>query len=234
MRTPRIIFMDVGFAYMRAARHKLAGDARLSDVLRLPKSDWAGLRAEAQAAVEAITSVHRISHLPSIDVLFTASDRYGGYTPATEERDRSLELSVIALTPRLTVVHEFGHFVDDAIGGFEVYSSQELNSLVSRVIADAERTQAIRALRVYEQQTKGTFSAERAQVIYRLQEVEIWARAYAQYIAIRSGDTQLLVEVQKRRDIDIGVLQNEQWEWNDFDLIASAIDALMQILGWAK
>ena len=115
-----------------------------------------------------------------------------------------------------------------------VYSSQEPDSPVSRVIAEAERTRAIRALQEYEQQTHGTFSVERAQVTSRLQEVEIWACAYAQYIALRSGDTQLLLDVQKRRDIEIGVLQNEQWEWNDFGLIASAIDALLENLGWTE
>ena len=131
-------------------------------------------------------------------------------------------------------MHEFGHFVDDAIGGFEVYASQEPDSPVADVIVEAERTHAIHALREYEQQSQGTFSVERAQVTYRLQKVEIWARAYAQYIALRSGDTQLLVDVQKRRDIEIGVLQNEQWEWNDFDRIASAIDALLKELGWTQ
>ncbi len=206
----------------------------MSDVLRLPQTDWAGLQIEAQAAIEAIVAVHRVAHLPSIDVYFTASDRYGGYTPTTEEHTRRLELSVVALTPRLTLVHEFGHFLDDAIGGFEVYSSQELGSPVSAVIAAAEYTRAIRTLREYERQTHGTFSVERAQVISRLQEVEIWARAYAQYIALRSGDTQLLLDVQKRRDIEIGVLQNEQWKWDDFDVIAAAIDILLENLGWTE
>ena len=131
-------------------------------------------------------------------------------------------------------MHEFGHFVDDAIGGFEVYSSQEPGSPVSRIIAEAEHTQAIRVLREYEQQTRAMFSIERAQVTSRLQEVEIWARAYAQYIALRSGDMRLLLDVQMRRELEIGVLQHEQWEWNDFDPIAAAMDALLEELGWTK
>ena len=204
----------------------------MSDILRFFHAEQTALRAEVEAAIAAIALAHLISGLPQIDVHFTTADRFGGYMPESDERPRSISVSELGLTPRLTTAHEFGHFVDDAIGGFETYASQEPTSSVFQVIAVAERTRAIQYLREYEQLTRGTFSLERAQVMNRLESVEIWARVYAQYIALRSRDAQLLTEVQTRRDIENGVLKNEQWEWEDFAPIASAIDALMQHLGW--
>lgn len=204
----------------------------MSDILRFPDVVSISLRTEIEAAIAAVASVHRLSDLPQINVYIAAEDRFGGYTPASEERPRSIGVSGFGLTPRLTTVHEFGHFVDDAIGGFETYFSQEPASLLSQVIAVAEGTQTIQAMRKYEQRTQGAFSLERAQVMNRLEEVEVWARAYAQYIAYLSGDTRLLAEVQTRRDVEIGVLKNEQWEQEDFTPVSLAIDALMRRLGW--
>ena len=168
----------------------------MSDILRFFHAEQTALRAEVEAAIAAVTFVHSVSELPQIDVHFTAADRFGGYTPESEEHLRSIGVSELGLTPRLTTVHEFGHFLDDAIGRFETYASQEPTSLVFQVITVAERTRAIQYLREYEQLTRRTFSLERAQVVNRLEPVEIWARAYAQYITLRSGDAQLLAEVQ--------------------------------------
>jgi hypothetical protein len=63
--------------------------------------------------------------------------------------------------------------------------------------------------------------------------VELWARAYAQYIALRSGSTEMIEEVSIRRaPPDETFPELEYWLWPDFERIAQAMDRFKQEKGW--
>jgi hypothetical protein len=200
--------------------------------LLLPRTRARKFFREVETALALTDTVLQIPEFPRIEISFTNDQRYGGYTAGNENHLPTLELSIIGVTPRLTTIHEIGHLLDDAIGGFREYASSVPGSPVSQVIAVAENSSALRTFRNYEEETKGNISARRFRVLNRLMPGEIWARAFAQYIALRSNDTKLRAEVELRRSIEEGVLQNEQWEWNDYSPIAKAMDALFQTLGW--
>jgi hypothetical protein len=190
-------------------------------IMRLPRSGKRVFRNEIKAGLRAIDRTLRLPDLPPVAVTFTESRRYGGYTPGTDER--GIELSLRTPTPRLTTVHEVGHFLDDALGNFEVYSSMEPGTPVNRV-----------AFREFEEQARNIvpIPLERAQVLNRLHVVEIWARCFAQYIALRSEEEHLREDILLRRAMEAGVLVNEQWEEEDFAPVAQEMDAMFKTLRW--
>jgi hypothetical protein len=55
---------------------------------------------------------------------------------------------------------------------------------------------------------------------------EMWARAYAQYVALRSKDVGLAMEV--------GKFASQQWAWDDFEPIAAEMDKLFRNRGWME
>jgi hypothetical protein len=65
---------------------------------------------------------------------------------------------------------------------------------------------------------------------------EVFARAYAQYIVVKSGDGQALDELRKfRGDMAAGgQLKGRQWQDDDFKPIEAAFDALFRAVGWMK
>jgi hypothetical protein len=71
------------------------------------------------------------------------------------------------------------------------------------------------------------------QVDYWLQPPEIWARVYAQYIALRAGNDEMMLDVQFARMLeDEPVMRNAQWSELDFEPVADTVDTAFQILGW--
>jgi hypothetical protein len=101
-------------------------------------------------------------------------------------------------------------------------------------LREADRTDAIRELR--DMRSSGTafpLHSYLGQVDYWLQPPEIWARVYAQYIALRAGNDEMMLDVQFARMLeDEPVMRNAQWSELDFEPVADTVDTAFQILGW--
>ena len=65
-------------------------------------------------------------------------------------------------------------------------------------------------------------------------EHELWARAYAQYIAWRSGSSRLKGDLDKALTHDNPNYRVMYWPYDEFAPIAMAIDRLMEARGWAR
>jgi hypothetical protein len=128
--------------------------------------------------------------------------------------------------PQLTTAHEVGHLLDYTVLG-------EAGTFASEVHADfAEWRRAVRAseaitsIRATQGTVKGLHKAE-----YYLRGHEMWARSYAQYIATKSGDAEMLRQLDIIRGVgDIGHLI--QWSDADFAPIAAAIENILKKKGW--
>jgi hypothetical protein len=59
---------------------------------------------------------------------------------------------------------------------------------------------------------------------------ELWARSYAQYVVTRSGDVELLRQLDVRRATDTGPYMH--WTEAEFAPIAKATDELFEKRGW--
>ena len=63
---------------------------------------------------------------------------------------------------------------------------------------------------------------------------ELWARAYARYIAWRSGSPLLKAQLDTVLTHDVPVIRVRQWPYDESAPIAEAIDTLRENHGWAR
>ncbi|HLP01682.1 MAG TPA: hypothetical protein VK163_06625 [Opitutaceae bacterium] len=123
--------------------------------------------------------------------------------------------------PALTTAHELGHFLDHQVLG-RAGQFASANSPALAAFRDAvEASAAVQAIRELPETVRAYF----------LKPHELWARAYAQYIATRSGNAMLAGQLDKVRG---GMQPWRQWSDADFKPIAEAIDAFFREKGWIK
>lgn len=157
---------------------------------RLVERPSGPLEPRLREALAAIDAVHRVTDLPTIPVTYGAR-RFGGYTPLTDDGIRCIVVSPIGPHPRLTLLHEMGHYLDDRMGNFTVYSSTQPDSILSDVLRVIERSHAVKLMRAYLAEAADMPIAINYQLRHWLEPVEGWARAYVQYIVSRSENIEL-------------------------------------------
>jgi hypothetical protein len=182
--------------------------------------------ADITATIATIDKVHDDGALPKITVDAKASPGANGTFFASQDR---IAVSGDSPWPRMTTAHEIGHLLDfDALGESAGAFASESDPALADWRAAVDVTAAIKAINKGVVDGKPIYNAA-----YYLKPLEIWARSYAQYIAMRSGDAELLKQLNLIRDIPgIGTLI--QWSDADFARVATAIDKLFSAKGWIK
>lgn len=162
-----------------------------------------------------------------------------------------IEISDQAKSPRLATVHEAGHFVEfaaipagpgtqKAVNGQRDWANDPLMAVWRKAVEESEAVKKLRTLDVngyvmLPLSGRVDLPAEyKTHIEYLLRPQEIWARSYAQYIAVRSGEPKLNAELAKTLE-GIGtheLAMTKQWTEDEFKPIASAIDKLFEGLGW--
>jgi hypothetical protein len=135
--------------------------------------------------------------------------------------------------PELTTLHEIGHWLDNlAFGGnrVDLYASEESPHF-------KEWRRAVRASAAYKnlehlRDTAATLSDFARDIGTYLSDRECFARCYAEYIAIRSGDVVSLRQLDRRLQ-EAGEL-TVFWEYEDFRGIADSLDRLFRSQGWMR
>ena len=205
---------------------------RLSPVSAALGLDASGtLREEISGAINAIDQVHSDGALPSIPVKEVALE------PGIHGRFRSRQIQGVGSAvdiavcpgpwPQLTMVHEVGHLLDlEAVGVKGVPATKTRHPIVQQVLEAANRSEAVQGLR--SRMTEATSPRTKQYYNYLLSDVEIWARAYAQFIAQNSTNPDL----QSQLDKALASEPFRQWSKGDFAPIASAIEAMLEKLRW--
>ena len=204
-------------------------------------------KAAIDRAMAAIDRVHGDGNLPEIPVKalqlregVMGRYRYGGM-------ERKAEIHIGTRTPAehapATMVHEVGHFLDHkGLPGSRFTSADpDYMEMFEEWHTAARDSRAIQRLidqrwnpEKYEIPMPGGFSIrpQRGFLDYLVTTEEVWARSYAQYIATRSGDDLLRTAIaEERRDVMYG---SSQWDDDDFEPIAKAIDRIFKALGWLR
>ena len=157
--------------------------------------------------------------------------------------------------PHLTTVHEVGHFLDNVLFGDPQTGGRASMGRGARVgppggllqAVDQEFGDVIVAMREsadYQTllgQNLGYFTVEgmpgqhfeyppRAAMRVR-QPVEMFARGYAQWIALRSGNAEMRAEIDDRNALADRGGPRLQWDWRNFEPIAGGYDRLFQAAG---
>ena len=190
----------------------------------------------ARHALNAVDAVHTVLDVPAVSVFYTYDiDRFGAYVPEQDSSARRFELSYYGPYPGLTLTHEVGHFLDHALGEFDVYLSSEPVSAFSRVMQQLESSLAVLSLRHTLASRTDLPQMQRFQLLYWLSPQEQWARAYAQFIAAHSGDAKLTQAIEQARDArGIEVFRNVHWGAADFAAIDAEISTAFMKLGWMR
>ena len=207
--------------------------SRLSTHITPSDGDLKPIVEETLACIDAI---HEAIDLPDLPVRYTDYVApFGRYVPGDGCPD-GIELSHRGPHLRLSLAHEVGHLLDHALGNYVVYCSQEPTSPLATVIATARNSVAIKMLdAVVTGSTKAEAGLNVRQIIYWLDPIEIWARAYAQYIALRSGKTEFSEDIRIAQSLQpFAVCRNVQWEEDDFASIATAIETVFRRWGWQQ
>ncbi len=199
--------------------------------------------------MQAIDKVHGDGALPRIPIMSNDRQDYIGFLNVTKS-GQPTRMEIRKLGPHVhdTIAHETGHFLDYAgIPRTRPTFEEERNLRAEELFKDffkaVDASESIKTLNLRATQNtiktvKGSvvsdYSLDQKHIQYLLQENEIWARAYSQWIAYRSGQEDLLADheyIQSRGGHDI---YPSQWKEADFQAIGKAMDAIFSKLGWLK
>lgn len=242
---------------IRAPRAKRApatprrpADQSVAQKLQIPRGPrW----AFARPAMAALDEVHgdgplRVIPLKSREM---GRGRLGGYDPNPGRHQILMSAEGRQLHPHLTLWHEVGHWLDVlALSATPGRLASGANHPDLRAWRDAvERSDAIRTMRQWLHEPRwitgpdGRLApnprrpthTENGHIAYLLTPEEMFARAYAQWIATRSQHAAGLTELARVLDVaqtDPYDPYRRQWSDDDFAPIAAALDRLFALRGW--
>lgn len=192
-----------------------------------------------EAGLNTISAVHGIPrNLPPVPVkvLMLAASTNGQYRIG-DGRSSEIHINRICAGPRATTAHEVGHYLDHhlwgtgkpGIGSMGTHQrAEELEPLMRAIY----NTPSVRNLVRQSQAAMGNGEVARVAVCrYLLTPTELFARSYAQYIAIRSGSPTMRMDIRGYRTSWSKYGYAAQWQDKEFGPIAAQMDALLQRRG---
>jgi hypothetical protein len=204
----------------------------------------------AKAVFEAIDKIHNDGNLGKLPVKSNNDPNYEGFLRVNNQTNLPtvMEINQDADTPHITIAHETGHVLDYAgiprtarlIGLERNFRDEEL---FQDFIKAVEASDSIKTLRLRATQTTAhtegaawlnNYTIDQKHVAYLLQDNEIWARAYSQWVATRSENLDMAAQLEYVLGQNRQKLYAPQWHPEDFKPIAAAIDGIFQGLGWLK
>lgn len=214
----------------------------ISSGLIIPEARWAD---PVRHALDVIDSIHGDGELIPVPVKQTRSSTAHGFYTWDEGTGNPLEflVNVATSTPAFTTVHEVAHLLDQQVlgngGTFGTHLGRA--SLVLERMAASSAVRDLAALRKRRQALIEVRPGRRHQIRVNRKLVEDlvlpheqFARGYAQYIAVRSGDETLLRQLSVRRSGLERAVYHAQWEDDDFAPIAAAFEGLLKELKWSE
>lgn len=200
----------------------------VSDAFSSVPARWKGV---AKTVFDAISSVHGDGKLHSIPIKTTSATRYYGQFSCYPNQPLKITMATSSegAHPELTLAHEIGHFLDNDAFPKEAgktYASAGSPSQKVKSLMDAlNASESVRWI-----QANGSSSDKK----YYLRPTEMIARSYAQYVAVKSGNTTMLDQVSTILGSKSDSYQHTQWTEADFRPIMKAYDELLEELGWLE
>jgi hypothetical protein len=220
----------------------LLAEQRDRNLYQRLKVKQAPFLAQNQAVQEALWAVEEVHSLPPLEterykkvessfkkqadfgLIDARSKREAGHILLTFKRDLAPEQL------GLTILHELGHLID-------LLFFEPVNVLSHSAITKNELEPILNAAHSTRtwQQYQGRLNLDPFDddALYLSRPEEIWARAYTQYIAEKSGNENLLAAVKEQAATAYNQLP-EHWSAADFMPIRQAIDTLFQTKEWLR
>lgn len=178
--------------------------------------------APIRRALAAIDAAHDDGVLPPLPIELARDLDLADEGEYWSEGLQALKIRVSARSKvkEFALACETGHFLDhQALTPGQGFASLETGGPLAEVLQRIRSSKAAQDIQQYVSDPDAYRYLDDAS--------EWWSRAYAQWIALRSGSAML----KKQAD---HVIQNEvgYWKWDDFEPISEAIDALFRKRGW--
>ena len=169
-----------------------------------------------QAALDAVQRVHKFPAIKPIKIVPELNPALRGeYDPY--KRQLSIARQSDNIHPNFVAVHELGHLFDEEFIGLRLGKTPNDVMSVLSIIRQSARYKALLA-----------YTANQERRTYLLQDHETFARAYSQYIALRSAEATLLEAVAYHANHVKPKFNLWHWTDADFAAIARALDRLFE------
>jgi hypothetical protein len=148
------------------------------------------------------------------DATMVQLGRYGG--PLPDGTPLAILINPQTSDPALSTAHELGHYVDHQVLGGGGHLASQQNQLPAWWAA-------VQASSTIQGMTAAYNLTHLAILGYLLRPEELFARSYAQWLALRSRAAALVADLQAAQ----GLAYGEQWPDNDFIAIAQEMDQVL-------
>ena len=199
-----------------------------------------------QAILEVVASVHRVPEVPAIVAdLKQLSDGTHARYRSIHGIPTSITTSTLATRPHLETLHEVAHFLDDAAYGEIGRFASETEPVFADVMNAIHETPTVERLRAMRDGTlvlRSGFrvpvapadqAAHDATVAYALENRELFARAYAQYITHETQHPALMKDLRHALASPGDRAYGSQWDDDEFSPVQKAFRELLRRLSWA-
>ena len=203
-----------------------------------------GERMRGNAAT--IDSVHAAPGLPPVEVRrLTNKDSHGEYkvnefTNAPEH----IGVNDKSKFPDLAFIHETGHYIDNQLLSRWSARNPPQSGVLNRFMEVASESKAMKQL--FETRMKDTvpyvaksgkvyqYEVDQYYLRYLTGPDEVFARAYAQWVTLRSGSPILRAQLEEVRADSKRGGYPEQWDDDDFLPLADELDRVFREKGWLR
>ena len=236
-----IVGIDPGFEHNPGTGR----EEQLADKFRRSDADFAkdvkpaegtqdlehGLRIEMQAegrrrVARALAAADQVHGIPLQPAQIPVRPITGALGRAVKPKTRApdvIELGADSWRPELMALHELGHWMDSLLGDGPYASTSDEPTEAMAALLRACKASAAWA-------DSAGMPAEERQIWRR--EQELFARAYSQYVAWRSGSIRLRRQVDRALHSPVLRRRLLQWDYDDWWPIAISMDRLLSTAGW--
>jgi hypothetical protein len=218
------IFREKDVSFTQTVSPAGPAGTRVSDALNVRV--LGDLGDATRQALRAIESVHGDGPLPKIDVARSqAKSYYGAFSFYPDGTANKIKMAG-GPHPEMTAAHEVGHFIDhNGLPGTGFESVNQSMPEMRRVIDRIRDTDTVRGLSSIQDPKFRR---------YLQSNEELWARAYSQYIAWKSGNQTMKDQLDTTLQSEHPGIRLQQWTHDEFVPIAQEIDTLFEVMGWLK
>jgi hypothetical protein len=183
--------------------------------------------------VQTIDSIHGDGPLPAAYLNFKKST--GTANGQYSLTDGNIDIFKVGKTP-MTLTHEMGHWMDHK--GFKGLIPNTGSKGIQSMASYSDLFSDFRKAAFQSRKIKEIFSSTgitQRSIDYFTSNHEMFARAYAQYIATKSGNPKMLEQLKERQGVPTnGARYPDQWDDDDFVPIAQEIEKIFIKVGWIK
>ncbi len=194
------------------------------------------LNSRLQKVLEAIDSVHSPKNLKLSRVFFDRRVAGGEFVAHGPLGPYSIYINPGGNHPELSLLHEIGHLLDwqsipKSVPGNRNFNEAPLFYDWLDAVLDSGNVQRLISLRDQQAAESDTYE----DIGYLLRPEELWARAYTQYVARKSGLEALNQQISAENKTALnGILYAPFWPSDQFPPIETTMDVIFQNQGWTK